>query len=312
MKLVQILKKNRLKIFYLFILIIIFCVFIAVAYFNFVLKKELPEGNYYGAPLIYTPESYPVLQNKEAPYISAQGAIVIDRDSLVTIYEKNPHLRFSPASTTKIMTALVALEHFNLNDILNVYDDSVVGASMNLTRNEKLRFEDLLYAMMLPSANDAAQAIADNYPGGEKAFVMQMNKKAKELGLKNTHFEDPIGLTDDKDYTTPIELAKLAGIAMQNTELRKVVGTKNRIITNTKGKEYDLNNLNVLLDIPGVNGVKTGFTEEAGQVLVTSTLVSGTDKELILVVMQSEDRFGDSETLLNFLRNNVTYLSIHP
>jgi len=286
-------------------------VFIGVAYFNFVLKKELPEGNYYAPPIIYTPESYPTLQNKEAPYISAQGAIILDRDSLVTLYEKNPNLRFSPASTTKIMTALVALDHYSMNDVLNIYDDGVNGATINLAKNEKFRFEDLLYAMMLPSANEAAKAIADNYPGGEKAFVAQMNKKAEELGLKNTHFEDPIGLTDDKDYTTPIELAKLANIAMQNVDVRKVVGTKNKIITNTAGKEYELNNLNVLLDIPGVNGVKTGFTQEAGQVLVTSTLVPGTDKELILVVMQSQDRFGDSEVLLNFLDNNVTYLSIH-
>ena len=99
MKFVQILKKNKLKVFYLFILIIIFFVFIGVAYFNFILKKELPEGNYYAPPIIYTPESYPSLLNKEAPFISAQGAIVIDRDSLVVLYEKNPNLRFSPAST---------------------------------------------------------------------------------------------------------------------------------------------------------------------------------------------------------------------
>jgi serine-type D-Ala-D-Ala carboxypeptidase (penicillin-binding protein 5/6) len=312
MKFTQNLKKYRLKIFYLLILICLFTVFAILASLNYIIKKDLPTGNYYSQPIPFTPESYPTLQTKEAPILSAKGALVIDRDSLVSLYEKNPALRFSPASTTKIMTALVALDYFEPDDILTIYDAGVEGASINLSKNEKLTFENLLFAMMLPSANDAAKAIADNYPGGEKAFVREMNRKAKDLGLKATHFEDPIGLTDQKDYTTPSDLARLASIAMNNSKFREVVKTKNRTITNTNGKVYDLENLNILLDIPEVNGVKTGFTEEAGQVLVTSIKVAGTDKELIIVVMQSEDRFGDTQTLLNFLRNNVTYLSIRP
>lgn len=306
------LKKNKLKIFYLFILLIIFIIFISLALVNFELKRMIPQANLYSKPIDFSPEDFPTLLNNNVPYISAQGAIVIDRDSLVAIYEKNPTLRFSPASTTKIMTTLVAMDYFKKDDILTVQDGNVEGATISLTQNEQFRFEDLLYAMMLPSANDAAKTIAMNYPGGEKVFVSKMNEKAKELGLNNTHFEDPIGLIDQEDYTTPIDLARLAGIAMQNPEFRTIVGTKEKKIRNSSGKEYQLENLNVLLDIPGVNGVKTGFTEEAGQVLVTSTKVDGTDKELIIIVMQSTDRFGDTRTLLDFLKNNVTYLSIHP
>lgn len=305
-------RKNKIKIAYSIILLIIFFVFISLATANFILKEQIPKLNVYLNPVSFTPEEYPKIINNYPPAISAQGSVIMDRDSKVTLFEKNPNLRFSPASTTKIMTALVALEHFQMDDILTVYSGRFDGVVLGVTQNEKFRFEDLLYAMMLPSANDAAKTIADNYPGGEGAFVAKMNEKAKELGLSSTHFEDPAGLKDQGDFTTPIDMARLASFAMQNKEFAKVVSTKNKTITNTEGKIYEVENLNILLDLPGVNGVKTGFTEEAGQVLVTSKELAGTDKELIIVVMQSQDRFGDSEALLNFLDNNVSYLTIHP
>jgi D-alanyl-D-alanine carboxypeptidase (penicillin-binding protein 5/6) len=305
-------RKNRTKIIYSTILLVIFSVFIVLASVNFYIKREIPKLYIYLSPISYTPKEFPQIINDYPPVVSAQGSVIMDRDSKVTLFEKNPNLRFSPASTTKIMTALVALEYFKMNDVLTVYPNIFEGAVLGISPNEKFRFEDLLYAMMLPSANDAAKTIADNYPGGEGAFVARMNQKANDLGLKNTHFEDPAGLKDQGDYTTPIDLARLASFAMQNPELAKVVSTKSKSITNAEGKEYLLENLNILLDLPGVNGVKTGFTEEAGQVLVTSKKMSDSSKELIVVVMQSQDRFGDSEALLNCLDNNVSYLSIHP
>lgn len=306
------LKNNKLKIFYLFILFIVFVIFVVLASANFYIKKEIPRYNINLLPMDFKAASYPEIINNYPPEISAQGAVVMDRDSQVVLYEKNPNLRFSPASTTKIMTTLVALEEFNLSDILTVFKDDVEGSTLGLAKNEKFTFEDLMYAMMLPSANDATVAIAQNYPGGEAAFVAKMNEKAKELGLKNTHFEDPVGLLDEGDYTTPVDLARLGSFAMQNPAFVKVVSTKNRVITNTEGKKYPIENLNILLDIPGVNGVKTGFTEEAGQVLVTNRKILNINKDIIIVVMQSQDRFGDSESLLNFLDNNVSYQSTQP
>lgn len=306
------LKNNKLKLFYSFILFIVFVVFVVIASANFYIKKEIPRYNINLLPMNYAPQDYPQIINNYPPEISAQGAVVIDRDSQVVLYEKNPNLRFSPASTTKIMTTLVALEEFNLTDVLTVFKDDVQGSTLGLQKNEKFTFEDLLYAMMLPSANDATVAIAQNYPGGEAAFVAKMNEKANELGLKNTHFEDPVGLLDEGDYTTPVDLARLGSYAMKNPELAKIVSTKNRVISNIEGKEYPIENLNILLDIPGVNGVKTGFTEEAGQVLVTNRKIPGLNKDIIIVVMQSQDRFGDSELLLNFLDNNVSYQSSQP
>jgi len=305
-------KKNKLKIFYLSVLGIFFGIFIFIAAVNFQIKRQIPKYNINLKPISFNPAPYPNIINNYPPEISAQGAVILDKDSSVVLFEKNSNIRFSPASTTKIMTALVALEYFAPEDVLTVMRDDVEGSTLKLSKNEKMTFENLMYAMMLPSANDATVAIAQNYPGGEEAFVARMNQKAKELGLSNTHFQDPVGLMDVDDYTTPIDLARLSVIAMNNSEIAKIVSTKNKTVSNVEGKSYDLENLNVLLDLPGVNGVKTGFTEEAGQVLVTSRRVPSTNKDVIIVVMQSLDRFGDSESLMNFLDNNISYLSIHP
>jgi len=303
-------KKNRFMIIYLFILSIAFLAFLVIALANFEVKRLNAKTGIKMAPVQFSPEEYPTLKNIYEPFISAKGAVIMDKDSQVILFEKNPNLRFSPASTTKIMSALVALEHFKPDVILTVKDSYTEGAVIELSEGEQFRFQDLLFAMMLPSANDAAKAIAANYSGGEEAFVGKMNEKAQELGLKNTHYADPAGLLDTKDYTTPLELARLASVAMQNPEFAKVVSTKERTIVNTLGKEYVLENLNILLNTPGVNGVKTGYTQEAGQVLVTSRVIPGTNKEVIIVVMQSEDRFTDSQALINYLEGNINFQSI--
>ena len=304
------LRKNRIKIIYSIILVIIFIIFIILALINLQLRKQIPEYNILLSPLSYSMEDYPSLGDKLIPYISAQGAIVIDKDSQVPLIEINPTLRFSPASTAKIMTALVALEYFKLNNELEIQTNNVEGSVLGFEKGERFSFENLMYAMMLPSSNDATLAIAENYLGGKEAFVKRMNEKAQELGLQNTKFADPIGLLDEEDYTTPLDLARLTSIALNSPEFAKIVSTQSKEITNTLGKKYKLNNLNILLDLPGVNGVKTGFTEGAGQVLVTSKKIPGSNKEIIIVVMQSSDRFGDTQLLLNFLENNINYQSI--
>jgi D-alanyl-D-alanine carboxypeptidase len=209
------------------------------------------------------------------------------------------------------MTALTALDYFKRSDILTVKQATDEGSILGLVAGEKMTFENLLYALLLPSANDAALVIAQNYPGEEQAFVKAMNEKAKTLELFNTHYADPAGLVDEGDYTTPFDMARLASFAVQNPTLKKIVGTKEKVIGDTSGAlVYDLTNLNKLLGIDGVNGVKTGYTEEAGQVLVTSKDEKG--KTIIIVVMKSEDRFMDTAKLLDLVSNNLTYLSIHP
>lgn len=241
--------------------------------------------------------------------VSAQAAVVLDDASHILLSAKNPTLRFSMASTTKLMTALTAVEYYKPNDILTVFTAAVDGSKVGFHQGERVYFKDMLYGMLLPSGNDAALAIAQNYQGGETAFIARMNEKAKEYSLFNTHFSDPIGLDDDGDYTTANDLAELASIAMHNATIAQVVGTKETEITDVTGTfVYDVANLNKLLGLYGVDGVKTGYTDEAEQVLTTSAIVKG--HRIITVVLKSEDRFKDTESILSFIENNVVYTTL--
>ncbi len=250
---------------------------------------------------------YPYVRVANMPALSAKAAIILDRDSQVILFSKNPQVRFSMASTTKIMTALIALNYYKPNDILTVKRSYVPGSGLHLYAGEQFTFKDILYAMLLPSANDAAQAIADNYPGGSSAFVKKMNEKAKSLHLTNTHYGDPTGLDDDGDYTTVVDLAHLASYAITNPTFVKVTSTKQKTIyTSNFGVQYQLTNLNKLLGIDGVTGIKTGTTEAAGEVLVTSMKKNG--HTYIIIVMDSAHRFADTEKLLQYIDTNVKYI----
>jgi D-alanyl-D-alanine carboxypeptidase (penicillin-binding protein 5/6) len=311
MKGFQILNKIPKNVFILapVLLLLIFVLFIAIFYaFNFWINNN----KILQIPFAASQEAkMPIIKTEFTPTISARGAIIMDADSKVVLYSKNPNLRSSTASTAKIMTALTALDYFKLSDILTIRQATSDGSILGFVKGEQMTFENMLYAMLLPSANDAALAISQNYPGGEQVFINRMNEKAKQLKLNNTHYADPAGLVDQGDYTTPFDMARLASFAVQNEEFKKIVATKEKIISDSSGlNTYNLKNLNVLLGEDGVNGVKTGYTEEAGQVLVTSKMEKG--KMIIIVVMKSDDRFADTEKLLNLISNNLTYLSIHP
>lgn len=252
---------------------------------------------------------YPILESKFQPNISAQGVVVMDADSKVVLFSKNPNLRFSSASTTKIMTAITALSYFHQNDVLTVKDATSDGVVLGLKKDEKITFENLLYGLLLPSANDTAFVIAQNY-SSESAFVREMNKNAARFNLYNTHYQDPAGLEDDGDYTTPFDLARLASIAIGNPTFAKIVSTKEKNVVDLSGNVFPVKNLNKLLGIDGVIGVKTGYTEGAGQVLVTAKKEGA--HTIIIVVMGSQDRFLDTEKILSAISGNITYLPIHP
>jgi D-alanyl-D-alanine carboxypeptidase len=301
---------DKAHFFYLFVILALFGIFCALAYLNVTVKKQISTINLLPAPFMYSPQKYPKINNTYFPYVTAQGMVVIDNNSKVSLISKNDNLIFPPASTTKIMTALVALDYYGSTDILTIKNANVEGAMMGFFNGEKFTFDDLLYAMLLPSSNEAALAIAQNYPGGESAFVAKMNEKANALGLSKTHFADPVGLEDHGDYSTPRELALLSAEALKKPTFARVVATKFRQIKSIEGNVYTLNNLNILLNYPGVNGVKTGHTEGAGDVLVTSRKINGGD--LIFAIMQSQDRFLDTQILLDYLNNNITYQTIHP
>jgi len=291
--------------------IFLFTILLVLTAINLLIEENIDRYKLVSSPYSFSLSKYPILENNALPFISANGAVIIDAESKKILYEKNRDLRFSPASTTKIMTALTALEYFKLNDLLTVPQDSTIDSVINLRRGGEFRFIDLLYAMMLPSDNRSADAIAQNYPGGIHEFVKKMNENAKLWNLKNTYFADPAGLLDDLNYTTPLDLSILATIAMENETIRNIVSTKSTNISDSLSMQtYELENLNILLGSEGVIGLKTGHTDQAGDVLVTAKNYN--EHLIIMTVLNSEDRFGDTLGLLDFIKDKINYLTIHP
>ena len=252
------------------------------------ISKKFPDN-----PVLKDGSSYPVL--------SAQGVIVADLGSGVTLYEKNPDAALLPASTTKIVTALVAMDAYSLDEVLVVPKGvNVEGQKMGLYVGEEMRVEDLLYGLLVYSANDAAMTLATDYSGGYDAFILAMNEKAKELYMTNSHFENPVGLDGNTQSTTAKDLLRASEVAMRIPEFAKIVGTKSIALADATGKtKYNLSNVNELLgNVPGVLGIKTGWTENARENLVT--FVERDGHKLIIVVLGSQDRFGETRELIDW------------
>lgn len=247
-----------------------------------------------------------------APWLSARSAVVIDPDSRTLIYAKNPDQQLLPASTTKIVTALVALETFPLDRLITVTSVHHSGQTMQLQPGERISVENLLYGLLVQSANDAATVIAQNYPGGEDAFIAAMNQKVKDLGLTDTNFTNASGLDAYGHYTTAHDLALLAAAAMANENFSRIVGTIGVTVTDADNTvSHDLETINALLGkVPGVSGVKTGWTELAGECFVSFTARSG--RRLITVVLGSNDRFGETARLIEWVFVNFRWQAVVP
>lgn len=256
----------------------------------------------------------PVLSAESTfPVLSAQGAMAVDLSSGVSLYEKQVDAPLLPASTTKIVTALVALDSYELDQILIVGKGvSVDGQKMGLFVGEQMKFEDLLYGLLVFSANDAAETLAGNYPGGHDAFISAMNAKAKDLSMRNTHFDNPVGLDTVGQYSTAKDLVRASEVAMRNPEFAKVVGTKNIVVKDVSQKfSYNLRNVNELLgSVPGVLGVKTGWTENARENLVTYIERDG--HQIMIVILGSQDRFGETKELINWIFENYDWQEVKP
>ena len=237
----------------------------------------------------------------KAESISAKSAILIDAKSGRVLFEHNAHEKLPMASTTKIMTGLLACENKNLNDVVKASPFAVgtEGSSLWLKLGEEQTLENLTYGLMLKSGNDAAIAIAEHLAGNVDAFSLMMNAKAREVGAKNTRFKNPHGLDAQEHYTTAYDLALIAQAAMKNEEFRKIVSTKKYSIP-MQGEKWDraLNNHNKLLwRYEGCNGIKTGFTKKSGRCLVTSAKKG--DEEYICVTLNAPDDWRDHTFLLN-------------
>lgn len=296
-------KRNNFLLFLVPYLLAI--VLAGLVIFNGVIRQKIDRRTLSVRVQSATIEPYPLFKFFYEPYITAQSAIIMDDKTKRILYVKNPTLRLSTASTAKIMTALVSLEYFNPDDVLTVKGEGYEGTTVGFIKGEQVRFDDILYAMLLPSGNDAAYTIAENYPGGEAEFVRKMNEKAKLLHLQNTHFADPAGLEDDSSFMTVVDLARLCSEAMKDARFAQIVSTKEKVFSTLTGNTYDVFSINKLLGVSGVIGIKTGQTNGAGGVLTTAKMENG--RKYIIVVMQSTDRFGDTQSLLNLLTNNITY-----
>lgn len=249
---------------------------------------------------------------KEIPYFTAHGVLLYDLTTKKTLYEKNANVRMPMASLTKIMTAIVALENPKEGDRYTVYQEAMVGENtMGLSAGEVLSREELLYGLILHSGNDAAETLALNYPEGRVAFIEAMNDKARALGLTDTNFTNPSGLEGDGDqYTTAYDLLVVTRYALKTFPLfREVVKTYEHEISQTlTHKGYALvNETNLLTSYPGVKGVKTGYTPEAGYCLVTYLNYGG--HEIIGVILGSENR---RQEMKDFLDYSLKKLAITP
>ena len=244
--------------------------------------------------------------------VTAESVVVYDVDSGTLMYGRNAQEVLAPASTTKIMTALVALEHYKLDDVVTVPNLTTDGQLMGLFPGEKMTVQNLLYGALVYSANDAAWTLASYYPGGEPAFVAAMNEKAQELRLTHSHFTNPVGYDNPEHKMTAEDLAHLAAYALTNETIAEIVAIPQITISDvTYTHFYPLTNVNQLLGVvPGVAGMKTGWTEEAGQNLVT--LIDRNGHRVITVVLKSQDRFADTKSLIQWIFSNYTWKSFSP
>jgi len=242
------------------------------------------------------------------PQVVGKGAVLINSDTGQVLYEKDAHIKLYPASTTKILTAAVVLENVGLKDIVTVSGNAegVEGSSIWLRKGEKLTVEELLYALMLNSANDAAVALAEHTAGSVERFAVLMNRLAEKAGARNSHFVNPHGLPDDNHYTTAYDLALISRYAMQKPEFRKIAATRQKTIrrADPDAQKYMFNHNKLLWRYEDANGVKTGYTTQAGQCIVGSAKKG--ERELIAVVLNSvgSNLWIDAEKLLDYGFNN--------
>ena len=237
--------------------------------------------------------------------ISATSAILMDIDNNVILYEKNINEVRSVASISKIMTAILAIESGKMDDIVVIGDeiDKAYGSGIYIKKGEELTLRDLVYGLMLRSGNDAALSIANYVGGSVDNFVVMMNKKAKEIGMKNTEFNNPSGLDEDKgNYSTAYDMAKLASYAIKNDEFKKITGTK-KYKLKTNMNNYIWNNKNKMLTkYKYSTGGKTGYTEIAKRTLVSYASKDNTN--LVVVTLNDGNDWNDHEYLFEYGFNN--------
>ena len=262
-------------------------------------------------PISFSPAAMPLVDPESLPLrLSAKSFLVLDVDSGSLLVSDNENRALAPASLTKVITALVALDSYSLDEVLTVDFAYPVGRNMGLLPGEKIKVYDLLLGLMIHSANDAAYVLAKNHPQGIKGFIKAMNLKAKDLGFVRTHLVNFDGEEDDDHYTTAFELAQLSRFLIKNDFLSQIVQEREVVVSDISGKiQHKLETTNELLGvIPGAKGLKTGWTSQAGECFIGLFEIkdkNGREKTIMTVVLGSNDRFGETSKLVSWVKRNV-------
>lgn len=282
-----------------------FIYFSKTSNFQSQIKKYIPKED---IPKLY---AYPVKNENftDAPPITSKAAVILDAKTGVTLFERNPNARQLPASTTKLMTALVALEKCTSDQTITVRAYEHEPTQMGLTSGDVVTAKALLYGLLINSGNDAASVLSYSCAPTTEQFVEEMNQKAQEIEMKNSHFTNPEGFDDPMQYSTAKDLAKLARVAVANPLISKIVSTKSTVVTDVfQTKTYYLENINKLLgEVEGVEGIKTGQTVLAQEILITKTTRNG--NTVIIVILGSLDRFKESKDLIEWTFANHHWVS---
>jgi len=254
----------------------------------------------------------PENKNKSLPLVEAQAALVMDVESGLILYQKNPNSPRPMASLTKIMTAILILENHRSGEVVTVQDDFTqypeLGVRLWLHQYEKITIDDLLIGLLVPSAGDAALALAQYHSGSSEKFVDEMNAKAATLGLKNTHFLNPIGLDEQGHFSSAFDLAILTRYALKFPEFRRIILLTEATVTSTDGKiKHEFKSTDELLgSYLNIRGVKTGTTDEAGQSVINLAR-NPRGHEILSVVLGSSNRFQESKQLIDWSFRNFLW-----
>lgn len=256
-----------------------------------------------------------------SPSLDSEAAILVEVSTKKIIYEKNSTKQMFPASTTKVMTAILVIENCNLTDIVTVSESALNNipegyVTCGLVAGEKLTINDLLYALMLPSANDAAYVLAEHVGGSVEGFADLMNSKATELGCTSTHFVNPNGIHDENHYSTAYDLYLIANYAMKNETFRNIVATKEYTLPATE--KYTSNDRvlkttnNLLVETSNsyykyAIGIKTGHTSKAGDCLIAEASRDGLE---FITITLNGSRFTDTKKLYDYAYDNYTLTKI--
>lgn len=269
-------------------------------------SDSIVNGNSYATPN-QNPNFLPI-RDWSVPFVevSAKSAIVTDQSASKIFYQKNISEKLPIASLTKLMTAIVTFENKDINEAVKISKEAVSqeGEAGSLTVGEEISLKNLIKAMLIESSNDAAYAIKEHFASANINLIDLMNKKALSLKMENTHYDSPSGLADENNYSTVYDLAKLISYSLNDQELWDIMGTAStEILSVDRSHTHHLINSNQLLGkMPGLLGGKTGFTDQAKGCLLIITKINGNTK-IISVILGSDDRFGEMEKLINWIKS---------